>query len=87
VSLVDRKSKTTWLKLVRHANITLISENGKEFAKYVEIRDALGIGFYFAKFWNKGLNEITNGFARQYFLKGSRFLDLTQEDVKNCRIY
>jgi IS30 family transposase len=113
VSLVDRKSKYTWLKLVKSRDAeevkkaifssllaykdhihTLTSDNGKEFSKHVEIQSVLGAGFYFAKAyqsWQRGLNEMTNGFVRQYFPKGTSFLDLTQEDVQkvadllNCR--
>jgi IS30 family transposase len=60
----------------------------------VEIRRVLGAGFYFTKAyqsWQRGLNEMTNGFVRQYFPKGSSFSDLTEEDVQkladllNCR--
>ena len=45
----------------------------------------LGVGFYFAKAyqsWQRGLNEQTNGFVRQYFPKGTSFLDLREEDLQ-----
>ena len=49
---------------------TLTSDNGREFAKHQAIAAHLGADFYFAHpyhSWERGLNEQTNGLARQYF--------------------
>jgi len=63
---------------------TLTSDNGKEFAKHVEVAQILDIDFYFAQpyhSWERGLNENTNGLVRQYFPKKTDFTKLNDEDV------
>ena len=72
---------------IREFVITLTAENGKEFACHELISAALEADFYFAKpyhSWERGLNEHTNGLARQYFPKKKRFDKLSVEDVKKC---
>jgi len=64
---------------------TITADNGKEFAKHVEIAAALEATVYFANpysAWERGLNENTNGLIRQYFPKGSDFTILTDEQVQ-----
>lgn len=66
-------------------------DHGKEFAKYREIEEALGITVYFADVGNpgqRGTNENTNGLLRQYLPKRSSFKNLTQPalDVLVCRL-
>lgn len=63
---------------------TLTADNGKEFARHLEISRALEASFYFATpyhSWERGLNEHTNGLVRQYFPKGTQFDEVTDEDV------
>lgn len=65
---------------------TITSDNGKEFAKHIEIAAELHIEYYFANpycSWERGANENLNGLIRQYFPKGSDFSLITNEDVKN----
>lgn len=60
---------------------TITLDNGSEFAA------VLGLEVYFAKPhspWQRGVNENTNGLLRQYFPKGSRKDDLTQEQVQHA---
>lgn len=63
---------------------TLTADNGKEFAKHVDITEALQANVYFANpyhAWERGLNENTNGLVRQYFPKNYDFTTLTIEQV------
>jgi transposase, IS30 family len=65
--------------------ITITYDNGKEFANHVDIGKMLGASSYFAKpyhSWERGLNEHTNGLARQYFPKGTDFATLTRAEVQ-----
>ena len=60
-------------------------DNGKEFAMYGLLTKLLDAKAYFAysyHSWERGLYENTNGLIRQYFVKGSGFDGLTNEDVK-----
>ena len=69
---------------IREFVITLTADNGKEFACHELISAALEADFYFAKpyhSWERGLNEHTNGLARQYFPKDKRFGEITDEEV------
>ena len=61
---------------------TITADNGKEFAKHQEIAKELQISFYFYKpyhSWERGANENTNGFIRQYIPKGTDFSEITDE--------
>ena len=65
---------------------TITADNGKEFANHEQIAKALNAKVYFAhpySSWERGLNENTNGLIRQYFPKGSSFLDITLEQVEH----
>ena len=105
VSVVDRRTKLTKLKLVSRATaeetknavvellspikkhvLTMTTDNGKEFAKHMDISKALNATVYFANpyhAWERGLNENTNGLVRQYFPKKTDFSKLTHEEVQN----
>ena len=64
---------------------TLTFDNGKEFAKFGQIRQALGIGVYFAKpyhSWERGTNENRNGIVRKVLPKGRPFDDITEEKMR-----
>ena len=64
---------------------TITSDNGKEFTGHGEITEALGAGFFFATpyhSWERGLCEHTNGLVRQYFAKGTDFLEVRGDEVR-----
>jgi len=101
VTVVDRKSRYTLIRLVPRATAeevsraiidalrglpayTITSDNGKEFAKHLDVAKALGVSTYFATpyhSWERGLNENTNGLIRQYWPKGTDFTQVTPEEV------
>lgn len=61
---------------------TITADNGKEFAAHKSIARQLDADFYFAHpyaSWERGTNENTNGLIRQYFPKGTRFEEITDE--------
>lgn len=65
---------------------TLTSDNGKEFANHVAIKNALEVDFYFAKPhhpWERGSNENGNRLIRQYFPKGTDFTTISDQQVAN----
>jgi IS30 family transposase len=60
---------------------TITSDNGKEFAQFQRIGEALKAVVYFAHpyaSWERGTNENTNGLIRQYFPKGTNLSKVTQ---------
>ena len=64
---------------------SLTFDNGKEFAKFGQIRQALGIDVYFAKpyhSWERGTNENRNGVVRKVLPKGRPFGDITEEEMR-----
>ena len=64
---------------------TLTFDNGKEFAKFEQIKQALGIEVYFAKpchSWERGTNENRNGIVRKVLPKGRSFDDITEEEMR-----
>ena len=63
---------------------SVTSDNGKEFSQHEAVAAKLNMMFFFARpyhSWERGLNENTNGLARQYFPKGCDFTKLTQKQV------
>lgn len=63
---------------------TITFDNGKEFAKHMDMASSLGCDTYFAKpyhSWERGQNENANGLLRQYFPKGMEFVDVTRKEV------
>lgn len=59
-------------------------DNGKEFAKHLEIAKYLKTETYFAKpyhSWERGTNENTNGLIRQYFPKKTDFNAITKKEL------
>jgi len=71
-------------KLPKGAMKSLTGDRGKEFARYADIEQILGLPFYFAdphSPWQKGTNENTNGLIREEFPKGTDFSKVTQADL------
>lgn len=64
---------------------SITSDNGKEFACFEQIANALQALFFFAhpyRSWERGTNENTNGLIRQYFPKSLSFENITQADCQ-----
>ncbi len=64
---------------------TITADNGKEFAGHKEVAEFLNIDYYFARpyhSWERGSNENLNGLIRQYFKKGSSFVNITDQRIK-----
>ena len=60
-------------------------DRGKEFARWKDVEEALGVHFYFAlprHPWQRGTNENTNGLLREYFPKGKSLEGVTDEEVQ-----
>ena len=60
-------------------------DNGKEFARHVEIAAALKVDVFFARpyhSWERGTNENTNGLIRRLFPKGSSFANIGEEGLR-----
>lgn len=69
----------------KHKCHTVTFDNGKEFAKHETIAAELKADIYFAhpyRSWERGLNENSNGLLRQYFPKGMKLIEVTEEQVQ-----
>ena len=63
---------------------TITSDNGKEFARHLEIAQALEIDYFFAhpySSWERGANENLNGLIREFFPKKSDFDLITKDEI------
>ena len=63
---------------------SLTLDNGREFARPVELERRLAMPIYFAHpyhSWERGTNENTNGLLRQYLPKGSDLVDVTPQQL------
>lgn len=63
---------------------TLTFDNGREFSGHELVAKELGISIYFARpyhSWERGCNENWNGLLRQFFPKGSSFVDVIPEKL------
>ena len=59
-------------------------DNGKEFAGFKQLEQALKMRSYFAwpyHSWERGTNENTNGLLRQFFPKGMDFSTIRPSEV------
>lgn len=64
---------------------TCTFDNGKEFAFFKQLEQALGIKVYFAKpyhSWERGTNENRNGVVRKVLPKGSAFDAILDEEMR-----
>lgn len=76
------------LSPLQHWVHTITADNGKEFAAHERIAQAIKADVYFAhpySSWERGTNENTNGLIRQYFPKGSSFIEITEEEVQRVQ--
>jgi IS30 family transposase len=63
---------------------TITYDNGREFSGHQTIAEALACQGFFARpyhSWERGLNDNGNGLLRQYFPKGRRLDNVTNEEV------
>jgi IS30 family transposase len=63
----------------------LTFDSGNEFAKFEQIKQALGIEVYFAHpchSWERGTNENRNDIVRMVLSKGRSFDDITEEEMR-----
>jgi len=64
---------------------TITSDNGKEFAKHLEIAKKLNASYYFAdpySSYQRGSNENANGIIRRFFPKGTDFSKVTNRELE-----
>lgn len=63
--------------------LTITADNGKEFAGHVTVSVVLSSNFFFAypyHSWERDLNEHANDLVREYFPKGTDFLQISDEE-------
>ena len=93
VARVDRKEDTevaaaiiaSLETLPKELLKTLTSDNGKEFARFRLVEEALGVKAYFAKpyhSWERGTNENRNGVVRKVLPKGTSFAAIPDEAMR-----
>ncbi len=64
---------------------TITTDNGKEFARHLEIEAGLNAQVYFAdpsSPWQRGTNENTNGLIRQYIPKSRPLESVTDKEIQ-----
>lgn len=79
-----RRQVTRAINLQFNGHVVHTLDNGKEFAGHERIAHKSRCQVYFADPYascQRGTNENTNGFLRQYFPKGSDFSNLTVSAV------
>jgi len=72
-------------KIPKSKKHTITYDNGNTFAYHEVIERYVGMNIYFAwpyHSWERGCNENTNGLLRQFFPKGSPFVNIQQEDIE-----
>jgi len=70
------------LPAAKRRSLTL--DNGREFARPIELEKKLDLPIYFAHpyhAWERGTNENTNGLLRQYLPKGTDLSQVTDEQL------
>jgi IS30 family transposase len=63
---------------------TITLDNGKEFSEHEKLANAINVQIFFAHpyhFWERGLNEHTNGLLRQYLPKKMQLDNLTKKQL------
>jgi IS30 family transposase len=85
VEPVAEQLQRTLRRLPPEKRHSLTLDNGREFARPIELEKRLDLSIYFAHpyhSWERGTNENTNGLLRQYLPKGT---DLTQVSSEQLR--
>ena len=73
-------------KLPAEKRRSLTLDNGREFARPIELERRLDLPIYFAHpyhSWERGTNENTNGLLRQYLPKGSDLTLVTSQQLRS----
>lgn len=84
---MNQSIRTICAALPEHAFHTATCDRGKEFAQHELIEKEVGIGVYFAdaySSWQRGTNENTNGLLREFFPKGTDFLQISREELSHA---
>ena len=83
---VSERLEQTIRRLPASKRRSLTLDNGREFARPVELEKRLQLKVFFAHpyhSWERGTNENTNGLLRQYLPKGSDFSILTYKQLRS----
>lgn len=83
---VAEKLQQTIRRLPDEKRRSLTLDNGREFARPIELEKKLDLPIYFAHpyhSWERGTNENTNGLLRQYLPKGSDLTLLTHQQLRS----
>lgn len=81
---VNAITKQLFRKIPKSKRKTMTFDNGKEFAGFKELENAVGFCCYFAdpySSYQRGTNENTNGLLRQFFPKGTDFNQISEEEI------
>lgn len=84
---VARRLQETIGQLPASKRHSLTLDNGREFARPLELERRLGLPIFFAHpyhAWERGTNENTNGLLRQYLPKGSDLALVTAGQLRSC---
>ncbi len=83
---VARQLHSTIRRLPAEKRRSLTLDNGREFARPIELERRLDLPIYFAHpyhSWERGTNENTNGLLRQYLPKGSDLTLVTPPQLRS----
>lgn len=73
------------MKNLIYQPVTIIYDNGKDYAQHKKISKVLKAECYFAiqyHSWERGLNDHTNSLTRQYLPKETMFIALRNRSIK-----
>jgi len=82
---VAQRLQQTIRRLPTGKRRSLTLDNGREFARPMELEKKLDLPIYFAHpyhSWQRGTNENTNGLLRQYLPKGTDLTHVTDEQLR-----
>jgi IS30 family transposase len=83
---VAQQLQQTIRRLPAEKRRSLTLDNGREFARPVELEKNLDLPVYFAHpyhSWERGTNENTNGLLRQYLPKGTDLTQVTPQQLRS----
>ncbi len=83
---VAQRLRQTLGRLPAEKRRSLTLDNGREFARPLELEKKLDLPVYYAHpyhAWERGTNENTNGLLRQYLPKGTDLTQVTDEQLRS----